>query len=312
MIIPAGREPLVAIAFMVLGASLIPAMNAFAKYLASDYPVWQVVWARFLGHFIWMMLFFLPRRGIWLFRAARPAAQAVRSLIFFVANVCFITALPFVDLATASAVMFTAPIIVTALAVPLLGERVGLRRWIAVAVGFAGALVIIRPGSSFFDPWALLVLVSASYYAAYQIWTRQLAPVDSPETLIVYTAAAGALVTSVAFPWFARMPDSIGDLLAFAGLGLVGALAHLCIIQALKRAPVSTVSPIGYFELVTAVLFGYVLFGDLPDAATWAGAALIVASGAWIVFRGHRGDHGRGRGIGRGSAPRGGRARGSA
>ena len=110
--------------------------------------------------------------------------------------------------------------------------------------------------------------------------------VDSPETLIVYTAAAGALVTTVTIPWFARMPASLGDLAAFAGVGLVGALAHLCIVQALKRAPASTVSPIGYFELVTAVLFGYAVFGDLPDAVTWAGASLIVGSGAWIAFRG--------------------------
>ena len=277
---------LVAIAFMVLGASLIPAMNTIAKYLASEYPAWQVVWARFLSHFIWMMLFFLPRRGLSLFRTARPKDQTLRSLIFFVSNACFVTALPFVDLATASLLMFTAPVIVTVLAIPLLGERVGLRRWAAVAVGFAGALVIIRPGSSLFDPWALLVLVSASYYAVYQIWTRRLTLVDSPETQIVYTAAAGAVLTTLTIPWFAIAPDSFLDLAAFAGVGLVGAMAHLCIVQALKRAPASTVSPIGYFELVTAVLFGFVVFGELPDAATWAGAALIVGSGAWIVLRG--------------------------
>ena len=182
--------------------------------------------------------------------------------------------------------MFTTPLIVIALAAPLLGERVGLPRWAAVAVGFAGALVIIRPGSSLFDPWALLVLVSASFFAVYQIWTRRLTPVDSPETLIIYTAAVGALVTSLTVPWFARAPDAIGDLVAFAGVGLVGAVAQLFIVQALKRAPASTVSPIGYFELVTAVLFGYAVFGDLPDAATWAGAALIIGSGAWIAFRG--------------------------
>lgn len=288
MIFPAGREPLVAVGFMVLGASLIPAMNALAKYLAGEYPAWQVVWARFLGHFIWMMLFFWSRWGLSVLRTARPKVQATRSLIFFVSNACFVTALPFVELATASAVMFTAPIIVTVLAFPLLRERVGLPRWLAVAVGFAGVLVIIRPGTSLFDPWALLVLVSASYYAVYQIWTRRLTPVDSPETLIVYTAAAGALVTTVAVPWFAIAPDSFPDLAAFAGVGLVGALAHLCIVQALKRAPASTVSPIGYFELVTAVLFGYAIFGDLPDAATWAGAALIVASGVWVAFGGGR------------------------
>ena len=210
MIFPARRELLVAVAFMVLGASLIPAMNALAKYLASDYPVWQVVWARFLGHIIWMMLFFWPRRGFAIFRTARPATQAVRSLTFFVANVCFITALPFVDLATASAVMFTAPIIVTALAVPLLRERVGVRRWTAVVRSDSpGRSSSSAPGASFFDPWAMLVLVSASYYAVYQIWTRRLTLVDSPETLIVYTAAAGALVTTVMIPWLARMPDSL-------------------------------------------------------------------------------------------------------
>ena len=281
----AGREPLIAIAFMVLGVSLLPGMNAIAKYLAGEYPVWQVVWARFFGHFVWMMLFFWSRRGISILRTARPRAQTARSLIFFVSNACFVSALPFVALATASAVMFTTPLLVTALAAPLLGERVGMRRWAAVAVGFAGALVIIRPGSSLFDPWALLVLVSAALFAVYQISTRRLTPVDSPETLIVYTAAAGALVTSVAVPWLARMPDTVGDLVGFAGVGLVGAIAQLCIVQALKRAPASTVSPIGYFELVTAVLFGYAVFGDLPDAVTWAGASLIVGSGAWIAFR---------------------------
>ena len=288
MIFPAGREPLVAIGFMVLGASLIPAMNSLAKYLAGEYPAWQVVWARFLGHFIWMMLFFWARRGPSLLRSARPKAQTLRSLIFFVSNACFVTALPFVELATASSLMFTTPIIVTVLAVPLLRERVGLPRWLAIAVGFAGALVIIRPGSDLFDPWALLVLVSASYYAVYLIWTRRLTPVDTPETQIVYTAAAGAVLTTLTVPWFAIAPDSFLDFAAFAGVGLVGALAHLCIVQALKRAPASTVTPIGYFELVTAVLLGYVLFGDLPDVATWAGAALIVGSGAWIVFRGGR------------------------
>ena len=283
-----GREPLVAIVLMVIGVSLLPAMNAIAKYLAGEYPAWQVVWARFLGHFLWMMLFFWPRRGMFILRTARPRDQVARSFIFFVSNACFVSALPFVALATASAVMFTTPLIVTVLAVPLLGERVGLARWAAVAVGFAGALVIIRPGSGFFDPWALLVLVSACYFAVYQIWTRRLTPVDSPETLIVYTAAVGALVTSVTVPWFAQAPASFGDLLAFAGVGLVGAVAQLFIVQALKRAPASTVSPIGYFELVTAVLFGYAVFGELPDLATWAGAALIIGSGAWIAFRGAR------------------------
>ena len=282
------RDKVVGIAFMVVGVSLLPAMNTIAKHLAAEYPIWQVVWARFLGHFVWMTLFFRPWRALALLRTARPRDQTVRSLIFFVSNACFVAALPHIALPTASAMLFTTPFIVTLLAVPLLGERVGLRRWAAVAVGLMGALVIIRPGSDLFEPWAILALVSAGLYAVYQIWTRRLVHIDSPQTLILYTAAAGALVTSVMMPWVAHAPATTGDLLGFMGVGLFGALAHLCIVEALKRAPASTVSPIGYFELVSAVALGYAFFGDLPDLATWLGAALIIGSGAWIALRERR------------------------
>ncbi|MBT6272760.1 MAG: EamA family transporter, partial [Chromatiales bacterium] len=132
---------------MIAGVSLFPVMNSFAKFLTSEFPLWQVTWARFSGHLLITTLVFWPRRGPALYRTKRPWLQLLRSTIFFGSNVCFIGALPFVALATASSIMFTAPLLVTALSVWFLGERVGVWRWSAVGLGLVGALVVIRPGT---------------------------------------------------------------------------------------------------------------------------------------------------------------------
>ena len=279
------RNAVAGIAYMVLGVSLLPVMNTLAKSLAADYPVTQIVWARFLGHLIWMALFFGPTLGAALLRARRPREMLGRSLVFFASNCVFIAALPFIQLATASAIMFTTPLIVVALSAPLLKERVGPWRSVAVVIGFCGALVIIRPGASVFQPAALLILASAACFGAYQLWTRRLAPHERPETLIIYTALVGAVVMSVIAPWSSRPPDNLADAVKFAAVGLIGGAAQYFIIRALQRAPASVVSPIGYAELAGAAAFGYFIFGDIPDRFTWLGAALIVSSGLVVVYR---------------------------
>ena len=270
---------------MILAVSLLPAMNAIVKSLTLVFPVWQVVWARFLGHLLWMTLLFAPAGGLAIFRTAKPRDQATRSLIFFASNALFITALPHLDLATASAIMFTTPFIVIALSGPLLGERVGPWRWGAVAIGFAGALVIIQPGGSVFNAWALLTLGSACCFGFYQIWTRKLATRERPDTLIVYTALAGAVTMTLVAPWFSEMPTRAGQWLAFAGIGLLGGLAQFFVIKALQHGPASIISPFGYAELLSAVAFGYMVFGNFPGPATWYGAALIMGAGLFIVYR---------------------------
>lgn len=279
------RDTAVGVAYMVLGVSLLPAMNAIAKSLTTDYSLTQVVWARFLGHVVWMALFFGPVLGATLLRAHRPGEMLGRSLVFFASNCLFIAALPRVQLATASAIMFTTPLVVVALSAPLLRERVGPWRSAAVVVGFCGALVIIRPGTDVFQPAALLILASAACFGAYQLWTRRLAPHERPETLIIYTALAGAVVMTMVAPWSSRPPDDLVDGMKLAGVGLIGGAAQYFIIRALQRAPASVVSPIGYAELVGAVAFGYVVFGDVPDGFTWLGAALIIGSGLTVVYR---------------------------
>lgn len=278
------RDAVVGIAYMLLGASLLPVMFVLAKSLAADYPLTQIVWARFLGHLAWMALLFGPAFGAALLRTRRPGEMFGRSLVFFASNCLFMVALPHVQIATASAIMLTTPLIVVALSAPLLKERVGPWRGLAVAVGFCGALVIVRPGTGVFQPAALPLLASAACLGAYQLWTRRLAPHERPETLIVYAALAGAAVMTVIAPWSARLPGDLADAMKFAGVGFIGGAAHYFVIRALHRAPASVVSPIGYAELVSAVAFGYAVFGDFPDGFTWLGAALIVGSGLVVVY----------------------------
>ena len=181
--------------------------------------------------------------------------------------------------------MFTAPIIVTIISVVFLGERVGVWRWGAVGMGFVGALIIVQPGAEDFEPATLLTLTSAFCYAIYQLLTRRLVEQDSPETQIIYTALVGALVTSCIIPFVGTMPDEAWQVSSFILLGAIGATAHLLVIQALRRAPASVIAPIGYIELVSATILGFLVFDDLPGVTTWIGASLIIGSGLVIAWR---------------------------
>ena len=273
------------IMFMCFAVALMPVMNTIAKSLAAEYPLQQIVWARFTGHFLIMALLFMPKRGWRVFATSRPLTQFARSLTMFTSNGCYIVALSLIPLATASSVSFTAPLIVTALSVPLLGERVGPRRWAAVLVGFAGALIIIRPDGASMATGELLVLVSATSFAFYQILTRKLVSVDAPDTLILYTALGGAVVTSAILPFYYEIPRDWWDALAFVMLGGIGGAVQYLVIKALQYAPAAITAPFAYGQLIGATILGYIFFGDFPDSWTWVGAAIIVASGVYVAYR---------------------------
>jgi len=270
---------------MCAGVSLFPLMNAMMKLLTARYPVIEIVWARFTGHLIVMLVIFLPRYGRRLIATRRPLVQIGRSALMLGSNMVFVFAIGQVPLATASAIGFTSPLIVTALSVPLLREQVGWRRWSAVFVGFLGALLIIRPGSGFADPTVLLLLASSAAYALYQIATRYVAAFDGPATGIVFAALLGSLATTAVQPFIFVMPQSLLDLGMLLSLGCFGGLGHFLVIKAFEAAPASVIAPLGYVELLGTATLGYLIFANFPDSLTWVGAVIIIASGLYIAMR---------------------------
>ena len=281
----AHNDVLRGILYMTCAVSMFPVINASAKYLSAIYPLTEIVWARFAGHLVFVVLAFYPRLGWPLFQTARPAVQVVRSMLLLGATTLFVSAIGRLPLATASAIGFASPFLVTALSVPVLRERVGPRRWSAVMIGFLGVLIIIRPGSGFTNWATLLVLGSASCYAVYQVLTRLIAPHDRPETGIVYAALVGTAVTSLVAPFDWRLPGAPLDWLLFACLGFFGGFGHYFVIKAYRHAPAAVIAPFSYGELIGSTVIGYYAFGNFPDAWTWLGAAIIVACGAYIAYR---------------------------
>ena len=270
---------------MCAGVALFPLMNASVKLLTAGYPVVEIIWARFTGHLIVMLIVFLPQYGRRLIATRRPLVQIGRSLLMLVSNGVFVLAIGKVPLATASAIGFTSPLIVTALSVPLLREQVGWRRWSAVCVGFAGALLIIRPGHALADPAVLLLLASSAAYALYQIATRWVMAHDSPATGIIFAALVGSLATTTVLPFVFVMPKSLFDLALLLALGCLGGLGHFFVIKAFQAAPAAVIAPLGYVELIGTAILGYLIFGNFPDALTWVGALIIIASGLYIAMR---------------------------
>jgi len=229
-----------------------------------------------------MLVVLLPHYGRRLLVTRRPLIQIGRALLMLISNLVFVLAIGRVPLATASAIGFTSPLIVTAQSMPLLGERVGPRRWSAVLIGFGGALLIIRPGSGLHDPAVLLLPGSAAAYALYQIATRWAAAFDPAATGIVFSALVGSLVMSFV------PPQSLFDLLLFISLGLLGGAEHYLVIRAFQSGPAAVIAPLGYVELIGTAALGYFVFGNFPDLWTWLGAAIIIASGLYIALRERR------------------------
>jgi drug/metabolite transporter (DMT)-like permease len=276
------------ILLMCAGTSLFPFMNAAVKLLAANYPVAQIVWARFTGHLLIMLVIFLPHHRWTLLRTRRPAVQFGRSALMLLSNLVFVIAIARVPLATASAIGFTSPLIVTALSVPLLHESVGWRRWSAVTIGFAGALMVIRPGSGLQDPSVLLLLLSAAAYALYQIATRWVGRYDSAATGIIFAALLGSLAMSLVLPFVFVPPRTLFDAMLFCCLGLLGGAGHYLIIRAFQLGPAAVIAPLGYVELVGTAALGYLIFRNFPDLWTWLGAFVIIGSGLYIALRERR------------------------
>lgn len=261
------------------------ALDALMKHLMEHYSLVQVTWARFFFATVVAVVACGPRLSA-LAVSRHPKQQLLRSVFLMSTTAMFNAGIRTTPLATATTIMFLNPILVTILAIPLLGEKVGLRAWMGVLFGFVGALIVVQPwqeGLGAYGHGVIFLLIAAVLNANYQILTRRVRG-DDPLTSLLYTAAAGAVVTSLIVPWFWDWPTAF-DWLLLMGTGLAGGLGHLFLIRSFRAAPASVVAPFSYSSLVWATLFGFVIWGDWPDMWTWAGAALIIGSGLYIFHR---------------------------
>jgi drug/metabolite transporter (DMT)-like permease len=285
---PAAPRILAGILFMCAAGMLFPVMSGFAKFLGEDYSSLQVSWARAFGHIVFLLIFFMPRFGIRLLHTRRPGTQLFRSMMLFASNACSFLAIVYIPLAKAASITMMAPLLVMPLAWMVLGERTSLKGMLALFVGFAGVLIVIRPGSELFHWASILPLVSAACYAIYQVLTRRISGVDSPETSAVYSSMFGGIGMFLVLPFVWKTPDNWRDIAFFCSLGVLGGLGHYFVARSLAYAPANIVAPFQYMQLIGSVLIGYLFFGDFPDLLGWAGAAIIVAAGlytGWMQTR---------------------------
>ncbi len=259
-------------------------MDAASKWMVRDHSVAQLMWIRY-GFYCVFVVMLVWRKGILrTARTTRPWLQFTRAFIAVVEAGAFVLAFRYLPLADAHALGAASPLIVVALAAPVLGERVDLPRALAVVMGFIGVLVVVRPGFAHLS-WPLLIPLSAAFlWALYQVLLRLCARTDSADTTLLWSAVVGLLASSVVGPleW---APMSAEDWAWMLAISLLGAGAHLALTKAMQYAEAAAVQPYSYTLLVWATLFGFVFYDDIPDRWTFAGAGLIVGSGLFTWYR---------------------------
>ena len=272
------------IAYTILGGALLTTNDAVLKWLTGDYPVGQIMFVR--GMFVFLPIALLVWRagGIDALRINSIRGQSLRAVFAFTSGFLFITGLAFLPLADAIAITFAGPLFITALAPPLLGEHVGWRRWSAVLIGFAGVMVMIRPGAGAVQ-WAALLPLAASLSGAFRdLMTRRMAATETSISIMGFTNAAVVLagLSTWPFGWVPLVPGDVG-LMALSGM-LVGG-AHFLLIERYRWAEAALVAPFKYTNMIWAVAFGFAVWGDLPDTWTVIGVAVVIGSGLFIVRR---------------------------
>ncbi|WP_025127806.1 DMT family transporter [Pseudomonas sp. PH1b] len=278
------EQPIKGIALICLAVLLFASHDTLSKYLSAFYPIVMVVWARYVVHTLLMLVVFVPRSGFSaVVRTKRPGLQLLRALCLIGTSLLFTTGLRYIPLAEATAVNFLAPLLVTALSVPLLGERVSRAQWLAVLAGFAGVLIVVRPGGALFTPAILLPLGSALCFGFYQLLTRKLSGVDSPTTSNFLTGIFNSLIMSALLPFFWSTPTLVHGLFMI-GLGTCGMLGHMLLTQAFRHAAPAMLAPFSYGQILFAGMYGYLIFDHTPDSYGLVGIAVICFSGLAVAW----------------------------
>lgn len=270
--------------FMIMSVFLFSCMDALIKWTAADYPIGQIVFFRNVFAFIPVLMFVRRAGGIAVLRTHRMGGHFIRGFVGVTAMICVFTSFALLPLGEAVALALSGPIFLTALSVPMLGERVGVRRWSAVVVGFMGILVMARPGVGVFQPAALLAIAGALFYALAMISVRRLNQTESAAAIVFYFTLFAAAIGALSLPFQWVTPDPMGYVFLI-GIGLIGGLAQLAMTQAFRLSPVAVIAPFEYGALVFAVGFGYFIWRDVPDVYIIVGSLIVIASGLYILHR---------------------------
>lgn len=275
-------RPLIGIVAIVAAVATLTLMDTIGKHLQRSLPLIEVVWGRYAFNLL-ALLALLPIVRVRPWRTQRLDLQLWRAGLMLVATFTMFLSLRLLPLAETYAIAFLAPLLVALLAGPVLGERVGLARWLAVGAGFAGVLLVVRPGAGVIGLAALAPAAMALAYALYQLVTRVLAAHDGPFVTLFFSALIGTIVSTALLP-LAPSPIPLPALALLAVMGVLGLLGQLLMVQAFALAPASSLAPYVYSQIVFAVPAGWLAFGDLPDGLTLLGSAVVVASGLALFW----------------------------
>ncbi len=280
----AGSSTLRGIVLMCAAVLCFTVMDALIKHLAGRYPTLQLVFARNVFALIPVIYPLMKDGGFKLLRTRRPVGHALRAVFGLISMCCFFYAYGQLELATVIAIGFSAPLFMTALSVPMLGEPVGWRRWTAVLVGFVGVLIMTRPGVGMLEATALIAVLGAFLYALVVVVIRKLGATEHPATIVLYFTFTSAMVSGAAMP-FLWVTPTLGDWPFLIGIGLLGGVAQLTMTRAFMQAPVAVIAPFEYSSMLWAVTLGYFFWGEVPDRWVWVGTAIVVGSGLYILYR---------------------------
>ena len=279
------RSPLKGIALMIAAMVVLPFIDVLAKFLGQQgMPILVVVWARALFGTLFALPFALRSEGVAVLVPSRPLFHLGRAVLLFSATWFFFMSLTYLPIADALAIFFVNPLVVTLFSALFLGETVGPRRWAAVAVGFVGTMIIIRPGMVEMNPGTIYALVAGAALGSYFVTTRHLAGTARASVLSLHTTGIGALLLTLAMPlvWVSPSP---GQWLMLAGVGVIATFGNFLITWAYERAEASLLAPLAFTEIIMATLLGWWYFKDLPDGWTIVGVTILVTSALYISVR---------------------------
>lgn len=281
---PPATNPLKGIGLVIFMTICFSSLDASAKYLTNELPLFVLLWGRYAFNFFFVALFFFRGAPADIIHTKNVKLQILRSILLVTATLTFWLALVYLPLADCVVILFVSPLLVTILAAPLLGEIVDKHRWTAVILGFIGVVVVIRPGFTLFSWVSVLPFITALLYAGVQISTRILGRTDGALSTLLYSSAGGFIICTIGVLFFWVTP-SLQQWFLLGWLGFLGALGHYLMIKAYKLAPASLLAPFDYTTLIWATLLGFFLFEDLPDKMTVLGAIIIISSGLYLIRR---------------------------